>query len=217
LREGASDAAMTHPFPYGARELQHLARADADFAVLIDQCERDGFRPARPVEEDAFQCLVRCINDQLISLKAAASIWGRLVARFGDPISAPALAAADPEQIRACGTTRKKAEYMHDMACMVTQGSLDLEALRHEPDEVVLSTLMGLRGIGRWTAEMLLIHCYERPDVISYGDAAIRRGLCTLKHVDPDDLTRPLFDQLTEPFHPYATTASIYLWWLSKQ
>ena len=64
---------------------------------------------------------------------------------------------------------------------------------------------------------MLLIHCYERPDVISYGDAAIRRGLCTLKHIDPNELTKQLFDQFTASFHPYGTTASIYLWWLSKQ
>lgn len=208
---------MTHPFPYGTRELNYLSQADADFAAVIAQCEAQGFRPERPVDEDAFQCLVRSINDQLISLKAAATIWGRLTQRFGNPMSAHALAQADPTDIKACGTTFKKAEYIHDIACKTIDGTLDLEALRHEPDEVVLSTLQGLRGIGRWTAEMLLIHCYERPDVISYGDAAIRRGLCTLKHIDPNELTKQLFDQLTASFHPYGTTASIYLWWLSKQ
>ena len=87
---------MTHPFPYGTRELNYLSQADADFATVIAQCEAEGFRPERPVDEDAFQCLVRSINDQLISLKAAATIWGRLTQRFGNPVSAHALAQADP-------------------------------------------------------------------------------------------------------------------------
>lgn len=208
---------MPHPFPYGTRELEHLSQADADFARVIAQCEVDGFRPERPVDEDAFRCLIRSINDQLISLKAAASIWARITERFGEHPSPRLLAAADPADIKSCGTTQKKAEYIHDIACMVVDGTLDLEALRHEPDEAVRTALVGLRGIGVWTAEMLLIHCFERPDVIAYGDAAIRRGLCTLKGIEPAELTKARFAELTEPYHPYATTASIYLWWLSKQ
>lgn len=208
---------MTHPFPYGAKELEHLSLVDRDFAAVIAQCEATGFRPQRPVEEDAFTCLIRAINDQLISLKAAASIWRRVTERFGDPLDPKLLAAAEPDEIKECGTTLKKAEYIHGIAEMVVSSELDLEELRDEPDDVVLSRLMALRGIGRWTAEMLLIHCYERPDVIAYGDAAIRRGLCALKGLAPEELTEARFTELTEPYHPYATTASIYLWWLSKQ
>lgn len=208
---------MPHPFPYGARELEHLSQADTDFARVIAQCEAMGFRPERPVDEDAFRCLIRSINDQLISLKAAASIWARITERFGEHPSPELLAAADPAEIKECGTTQKKAEYIHDIARMVVDGALDLEALRCEPDETVCAALVGLRGIGVWTAEMLLIHCFERPDVISFGDAAIRRGLCTLKGIEAEELTKARFTELTRPYHPYATTASIYLWWLSKQ
>ena len=208
---------MTHPFAYGEDELAYLSGADERMGAYITQLEQEGFRPSRPVEEDAFACLIRAINDQLISLKAAATIWGRVTDAFGDPPTPRALAAATPEEIHACGTTLKKAEYMHDIACMVEAGTLDLEGLRSSPDAEVIDTLVSLRGIGLWTAEMLLIHCYERPDVISFGDAAIRRGLCMLHDIDPKALTREQFDELTAVYHPYATTASIYLWYLSKQ
>ena len=208
---------MTHPFAYGERELEYLSSAEPKLGAYIAQLEAEGFRPSRPVEEDAFACLIRAINDQLISLKAAATIWGRITERYGDPVTPEALAAATPEEIHACGTTLKKAEYMHDIACMVQSGTLDLEGLRSTDDATVIETLVSLRGIGLWTAEMLLIHCYERPDVISFGDAAIRRGLCMLHDLDPKELTREQFDELTAAYHPFATTASIYLWYLSKQ
>ena len=210
-------AGMTHPFAYGDTELAHLRAACPRMGAFIDECEATGFRPSRPVEEEAFPTIIRAINDQLISLKAAANIWGRIVERVGD-VTPENFAELDPQDLRDCGTTYKKAEYMIGIARMCQDGSLDLEALRHAPDQEVIDTLVSLRGIGLWTAEMLLIHCYERPDVISYGDAAIRRGMCMLHGIeDPKTLTRQRFDELAAPYHPYATVASIYLWYLSKQ
>ena len=222
---------MTHPFPYGDIELAHLCNACPQFAQLVEYYDAAGTpRPSRPVEEDVFTALMRAINDQLISLKAAASIWGRICALFDLPAPDPDIehsmgacptpeqfAHATPEELHACGTTSKKAEYMHDIACMVVDGTLDLEGLRTASDEEITRTLVALRGIGLWSAEMLLIHAYERPDVISFGDAAIRRGVCMLFDIPNEDLTRERFDELTASFHPYATTASIYLWRLSKE
>lgn len=207
---------MTHPFPFGQQEIDHLSKEPL-MGAFIAQCEAQGFRPQRPVEEDAFVTVIRAINDQLVSLKAAASIWAR-IADYAGEVTPARFAELTPEELHACGTTRKKAEYMHDIACQCVAGTLDLEALRREPDAEVIRRLVALRGIGTWTAEMLLIHCYERPDVISYGDAAIRRGMCMLHGIeDPAELTPARFAELAEPYHPYATTASIYLWYLSKQ
>lgn len=222
---------MTHPFPYGETELGYLSRACPQFAHLVEYYDSTGApRPARPVEENVFAALMRAINDQLISLKAAATIWGRICALFDLPApdaniehsmgacpTPEQFARVTPEELHACGTTSKKAEYMHDIACMVVDGSLDLEGLRTASDEDITRTLVALRGIGLWSAEMLLIHAYERPDVISFGDAAIRRGVCMLFSVPADELSRARFDELTSVFHPYATTASIYLWRLSKE
>ncbi|MCR5845217.1 MAG: DNA-3-methyladenine glycosylase 2 family protein [bacterium] len=208
---------MTHDFAYGRTELEHLRNADAAFARLIDLYDARGIVPKRPVEDDPFVALIRAINDQLISLKAASSIWSRICALAGDPPTPSALASLTPEQIRACGTTRKKAEYMRGIARMVVDGELDLEALCSAPDAEVERRLVSLRGIGKWTAEMLLIHAFERPDIISFGDAGIRRGMCMLYGIAPDELTQARFEELSAPYHPFATVASIYLWQLSKE
>lgn len=208
---------MARFFAYGEQELAHLAGADERFTRLIAHYEKRGIRPERPVEEDVFCALMRTINDQLISLKAATSIWSRLIAAFGDPPTPGALAAATPGQIQACGTTWRKAEYMHDIALLVQEGELDLEAMRAWDDAAVIARFTALRGLGLWSAEMLLIHAYERPDVISFGDAGIRRGLCMLYGLDAADLSKARFEELTRPYHPYATVASIYLWHLSAE
>ncbi|MBR2522727.1 MAG: DNA-3-methyladenine glycosylase 2 family protein [Coriobacteriales bacterium] len=208
---------MAHDFAYGRTELEHLRNADAAFARLIDYYDSHGILPRRPVEDDPFVALVRAINDQLISLKAASSIWGRICAIAGDPPTPATLASLAPEALHSCGTTRKKAEYMCGIARMVVDGELDLDALRSAPDAEIERRLVALRGIGKWTAEMLLIHAFERADVISFGDAGIRRGMCMLYGLAPDELTQARFEELSAPYHPFSTVASIYLWQLSKE
>ena len=203
-------------FSYTSEATDYLSSRDRRLGRAIAAVEETCGHILRETDEDLFSAVIHHIVGQQISSAAQRTVWERLRASLGS-VCPERVDQASAEELQSCGMTFKKAEYIHDIACKTIDGTLDLEALRYEPDEVVLSTLQGLRGIGRWTAEMLLIHCYERPDVISYGDAAIRRGLCTLKHIDPDELTKQLFDQLTAPFHPYGTTASIYLWWLSKQ
>lgn len=95
------------------------------------------------------------------------------------------------------------------------QGEIRLEELNRLSDAEVIKQLMSLKGVGKWTAEMLLIHAMERPDVVSWGDIAIRRGMMKLYGLQ--DLTKEQFDTYRLRYSPYGSVASIYLWTLSME
>ena len=112
--------------------------------------------------------------------------------------------------LQSLGMTYRKAEYILDFAEKVHSGAFDLEKLYSMDDEDVKASLCSLRGIGPWTAEMLMIFCMGRPDIVSYGDLAILRGMRMLygrKVID-----RAAFDRYCRRYSPYGTTASLYLW-----
>ncbi len=112
--------------------------------------------------------------------------------------------------VQACGIPRRKAEWLHHLGRQVASGALDLSALRTLPDATVIETLSALPGVGVWTAEMLLIFALGRPDVVSGGDQAIRRGLMRLYGLET--LNKAQFTDYRERYRPYGTVASFYLW-----
>ncbi len=106
--------------------------------------------------------------------------------------------------------TYKKAEYIKDFAVKINNGEFDLVDLTHMEDETVKKELSSLKGIGIWTAEMLMLFCLQRPDVFSFGDLAIHRGLRMLyRHKSID---RDRFEKYRKRFTPYGSVASLYLW-----
>ena len=94
-------------------------------------------------------------------------------------------------------------------------GQTDLAGLAELPDREVVRVLSGLPGVGEWTAQMLMIFAMGRPDVISYKDLGIRRGMMAVYHLDK--LDKKQFDAITAAYHPYASAASVYLWHLSDE
>lgn len=196
---------MPDNFIYGERELTHLKQADPILGAAID---RIGYI-SRPVIPDLFCALVNAIAGQQISSKALDTVWTRIQARFC-PLSAKTICAAPLESLQSCGISMRKAEYIHAAAQQVQNGQLDLEALQALPDDAVCARLSALRGVGTWTAEMLLIFSMQRPDVLSFDDLAIQRGLRMLYH--HRQITRKLFDKYRRRYSPYATVASLYLW-----
>jgi 3-methyladenine DNA glycosylase/8-oxoguanine DNA glycosylase len=196
---------MKRIYEYGQTEIDHLSAADPVLGAAI---RRIG-KVERQVIPDPFVSLVDSIVSQLISNKAAEAIWNRLIAHFGE-LTPQTLAEASPEQLRACGTTTKKAEAIVGIARKIVAGELRIERLQEMADEEVVDYLMALKGVGRWTAEMVLIFSLARPNVVSWGDVAIRRGVMKLHGLD--SLTREQFDELTSPYSPYGTVASLYLW-----
>lgn len=106
--------------------------------------------------------------------------------------------------------TFRKAEYITDFARKIENGEFDLEGIRQRPDDEAIRELSGLKGVGVWTAEMILLFCMQRPDVFSYDDLAIQRGLRMVYHHRKID--RKLFEKYRRRFSPYCSVASLYLW-----
>ena len=104
-------------------------------------------------------------------------------------------------------------DYIRDFSRKVHSGEFDLEAVKTMSDEDAIQALVALRGIGVWTAEMILLFCLQRPNILSYDDLAIQRGLRMVYH--HRNITRKLFEKYRRRFSPYCSTASIYLWAVS--
>lgn len=197
-------------FEYGQKEMEHLCRRDKRLGKAIErlgplECE---------VSPDLFPTLINSIVAQQISGKAAETVWGRVKERFIE-ITPKRLAEVQVEEIQACGMSMRKATYVKGIAEACANGELDLDGLKSLPDQEVVAKLSALRGIGAWTAEMILIFSLQRPDVVSWNDLAIRRGMMTLYGLD--QLTRERFDQHRKRYSPYGSVASLYLWEISHE
>jgi DNA-3-methyladenine glycosylase II len=192
-------------FEYGDHEIEYLKRRDKRLGEAID-----AIGPIeREVDGDLFASVVHNIVGQQISSAALNTVWARLTDKLGE-INAGTVCASSREEIQTCGITFKKADYIKDFAAKVWSGEFDVDELRALSDEDVISKLCELKGIGVWTAEMLMIFCLGRPDVMSYGDLAIQRGLRMLYHHRKVD--RKLFGKYARRYSPYGTVASLYLW-----
>ncbi len=197
-------------FRYGRAELDHLRRQDPALELAID---RIGMIE-RAVIPDLFAALVHSIVAQQISSRAAATVWGRLVARFGE-ITAAHMAAAAPEEIQKCGLSLRKAGYIKGIGDAVVEGQLCLASVPELPDRQVTERLTLLRGIGVWTAEMILLFSMQRPDVLSWDDLAIRRGM--MKLYELDKLDRATFERYRALYSPHGSVASLYLWRIAAE
>lgn len=198
-------------YSYGETEINHLKQRDKKMAAAI---ERLGML-YRPLSPDLFAALIRNIVDQQISVKAAQTVNARLLILLGGNITPLAVAATSIEAIQVCGMTMGKAGYIKGAADAALSGSLDLSLLPQLADNEVITLLSRLDGVGVWTAEMLLISSLSRPDVVSWGDLAIRRGMMNLyRH---KALPRERFERYRRRYAPYGTTASLYLWALSHE
>jgi DNA-3-methyladenine glycosylase II len=195
--------------PRGA--LAQLGRADPRMAKLIRDVGRCKLELGRAGGHLA--ALVRSIVYQQLSGKAAATIHGRFAALFHpQPFPDPhAILARDDEALRACGLSRQKIASLRDLCSRVASGSLPLAELDGLPDLQVTEHLTQVRGIGRWSAEMFLMFHLGRLDVWPSGDLGIQKGVARLYGLRKRPTPKRM-EQLGEPFRPYRTVASWYLW-----
>lgn len=192
-------------FAYGSQQTEHLKRRDPALGRIIDQ-----IGPVqREVDPDLFSSVVHHIVGQQISTKAQETIWQRMRQDLGE-ICAGTLLAAGPDRLQSLGISFRKAGYLTDFARKIQTGELDLEDLWRQSDQQVIERLTALRGVGVWTAQMILLFCMQRPDVLSFDDLAIQRGLRMVYHHRKID--RKLFDKYRRRYSPYGSTASLYLW-----
>lgn len=192
-------------FQYGQEETEYLSGKDEKLGAVIAQVGRVN----REVDTDLFSAVVHHIVGQQISTKAQATIWQRMRGALGT-VDAEHILEAGNEQLQLLGISCRKAEYITDFARKIQNGEFDLEGIWQKPDEEVIRELSALKGIGVWTAEMILLFCMQRPDVFSYDDLAIQRGLRMVYHHRKID--RKLFEKYRRRFSPYCSVASLYLW-----
>ena len=192
-------------FEYGEKEINHLKAKDKKPAAVIDRVGE----VRRAADTDLFSSVVHHIVGQQISTKAQQKIWNRLTNSTGK-ITLEAIDRMDAKELQSFGISFKKASYIKDFALKVSSGAFDINAVWQMPDEEAVAALSGLKGVGVWTAEMILLFCMQRPNVFSFGDLAILRGLrMVYRHKTID---RKLFEKYRKRFSPYGSTASLYLW-----
>lgn len=192
-------------FPYGTEETEYLKKKDVRLRAVIHQLGHID----RPVDDDLFSSVVREIIGQQISTKAHQTIWRRMQERYGH-IDAQLIADASQKELQSLGTTFRKVDYIQDFARKVLKGEFDLEAVAALPDEDAVKALVSLKGIGPWTAEMILLFGLHRPNIFSFGDLAILRGLRMVYH--HREITRGRFEKYRSRYTPYCSVASLYLW-----
>ena len=166
--------------------------------------------PHLQVGGDLFYALSESIVSQQLAVRAAAAIFARFRALFPTGLTPRALLAVAPETLRSCGLSARKVEYLRGAAQAAAAGEIDFSELAEAPDETVIQTLSSLKGVGRWTAEMLLIFALGRRDVLSTGDLGVRRGLELLFR--RDGFTKAELLEFRRRVSPWGTLASLALW-----
>lgn len=185
----------------------HLCSVDPLLAPIISRNARCTMKP----DADIFVGLLEAIVSQQLSVKASATIFGRFRALFPHGITPAAVVETSIDDIRACGYSRGKAAYVHDLCAHILDGRLELDRMDSLPDDEVIAELTAVKGIGRWTAEMILIFHLNRPDVLPVDDLGIREGFKRLYNLDerpgPEEIAR-----IAEPWRPWRSVGSWYIW-----
>lgn len=190
---------------YGITEIEYLKKKDELLADIIDKVGMI----KRKKDEDFFLSVIRHIIGQQISVKACDTIWKRLLEKL-EVIDSKSIVSMKSEDLQSIGLSFRKTEYIIDFARKVEMRELKIDELQNLSDEDLIKELVKLKGIGKWTAEMIMIFCLDRKDVISFGDLAIHRGLRMLYHHREIDAKK--FNKYKKRYSPYATIASLYLW-----
>ena len=198
---------MRNPPPaYWNTACAELAAADPVMAALIARYP-DCVLGNRG---DPFQTLARAIVGQQISVKAADSIWARFATLAGT-VAPGRIAALDPDVLATCGLSRRKVEYLVDLAGHFVDDRIEPARWKEMDDETVIAELVDVRGIGRWTAEMFLIFNLHRPDVWPVDDIGLQKAVA-LHYLGGERPTPKALRQHGERHAPWRTVATWYLW-----
>ena len=194
---------------YDASSTEYLMSKDKKLARAIEAV--GDIR--RPVDGDVFTSVVKSIVGQQISTSALKTVLGRMMDALDGTITPESINSISIDDLQSCGMTFRKAEYIKSFAEKVRSGEFDISALDNMSDEDAISALTSLKGIGRWTAEMILIFSMNRMDIFAFDDVGIHRGMRMVYH--HKEVTREMFEKYRRRFSPYCTVASLYFWQIS--
>jgi len=191
-----------------AEALDELAQRDRHIAAGLEQV---GYPRERKYGAPSYEHLLRIIAGQQLSVKAAATIFGRLDSALEGRFDPERLLQMSDEKLRGLGLSRQKIGYARGLSQAVLEGTLVPEKLGALPDEEVVEQITALKGFGRWSAEMFLLFALGRPDVWPADDLGIQAGLHRLRNMRsrPD---RARADRIARPWRPYRGAAAIFVW-----
>ncbi|NIF81140.1 DNA-3-methyladenine glycosylase 2 family protein, partial [Paraburkholderia sp. Cy-641] len=159
---------------------------------------------------DPFVTLARSVVGQQISVAAAQAVWARVEAACPKLVPQQFLKLG-PEKLTACGLSKRKAEYVLDLAQHFVSGALHVGKWTSMDDEAVIAELTQIRGIGRWTAEMFLIFNLSRPDVLPLDDLGLIRAI-SVNYFSGEPVTRSEAREVAANWEPWRTVATWYMW-----
>ena len=187
--------------------VSHLKKADPVLAALIDRigpCRMEYGPPQ-------FHSLAESIVYQQLNGKAAATIFERLAARAGQPLTPQGVLRLSEGEMRSVGLSQQKSSYLRNMADLTLKGRLDFSKLHDFSDEEVIEHLTQVKGVGVWTAQMFLMFTLRRPNVLPTGDFGVRAAI--KKHYRKRQMPTPAqMEKIAKSWEPYRTTACWYLW-----
>ena len=203
----SSAAALNFITPeYWSQACQHLMKKDRVMKRLIpkfgDACLQS--------RGDAFVTLARSIVGQQISVKAAQSVWDKF-AKLPRRITPGNVLKLKVDDMRAAGLSARKVEYLVDLALHFDSGALQVKKWQDMDDESIIAELVGIRGIGRWTAEMFLIFHLMRPNVLPLDDLGLLNGI-SQNYFSGDAVSRSDAREVAAAWSPYCSVATWYIW-----
>ena len=211
----AVEAALPPPLPlltpeYWDDARKHLAKRDRVMKKLMPKFGEACLRS----RGDAFTTLARSIVGQQISVKAAQAVWERLAATVGGvatQLQPAAVHAMAVPELRAAGLSARKCEYLLDLARHFGEDRVHPALWQAMDDEAIITELVAIRGIGRWTAEMFLIFHLMRPNVLPLDDLGLIKGI-SLNYFSGEPVSRAEARELGEAWAPFRSVATWYIW-----
>jgi DNA-3-methyladenine glycosylase II len=200
--------------PYWDEACKHLSKRDRVMRKLI----ADHGQARLFSRGNAFTTLARSIVGQQISVKAAQSVWVKLLTLVGQdpsserqPLSVEDVLSRTPEVLRTAGLSARKVDYLQDLARHFADGKVHVDQWNDMPDEAIIEELIDIRGIGRWTAEMFLIFHLMRANVLPLDDAGLIKGI-SVNYFSGEPVSRAEARDIAEAWAPYRTVGTWYLW-----
>lgn len=200
------NAATVKP-PYWDAAVAHLMKGDRVLRRLIPQYPEMHLRS----RGDPFTTLARAIVGQQISIKAADAVWNRLMDALRGPVTPDTILAFGRDALRSAGLSQRKSEYMLDLAVHFSEQKVHPQLWETMDDEAIIAELVGIRGIGRWTAEMFLIFNLRRPDVLPLDDLGLMKAI-SLHYFSGEPVSRFEAREVAQAWQPWRTVATWYLW-----
>lgn len=184
-----------------------LAASDKDVAKAIDLV---GY-PSERINQQGFNTVLRVIVGQQLSVKAAATIWGRVQALAGETAGPEHYAEISDDELRSAGLSRQKVNYVRSLCTTVSNGTLDFDALVHLPDEKAVKAITAVKGLGVWSAHMYLMFSLGRQDIMPVGDLAVRVGIGRIIGME-ERPTEKQCDEIGMRWRPHRSVMALLAW-----